>query len=130
ETQLALVNGEAYRPRKVRADTDVIRTAASWRPDGAYLITGGLSDLGLKVAEAMVQHGARRLILAGRSLVPARDRWSEIPAEDPLHEKLEAVLRLEQMGAAVHIASIDVGDAQQLAAFLERYRAERWPAIR
>src|SRR5690606_31025961 len=84
----------------------------------------------LKVAEAMVQHGARRLILAGRSLVPARDRWSEIPAEDPLHEKLEAVLRLEQMGAAVHIASIDVGDAQQLAAFLERYRAERWPAIR
>lgn len=130
ETQLALVNGEAYRPRMVRADTDVIRTAASWRPDGAYLITGGLGDLGLKVAEAMVQHGARRLILAGRSLVPARDRWSEIPAEDPLHEKLEAVLRLEQMGAAVHIASIDVGDAQQLAAFLERYRAERWPAIR
>ena len=42
-----------------------------WRPDGSYLITGGLGDLGLLVARWMVEQGARRLILLGRTKLPA-----------------------------------------------------------
>jgi myxalamid-type polyketide synthase MxaB len=36
------------------------------RPDGAYLITGGLGGLGLQVADWLIQHGARHLVLVGR----------------------------------------------------------------
>jgi acyl carrier protein len=37
------------------------------RPDGAYLITGGLGGLGLRVARRLVDRGARSLVLVGRS---------------------------------------------------------------
>ena len=36
------------------------------RPDGMYLITGGLGGLGLRFAEWLVQNGARRLALVSR----------------------------------------------------------------
>ena len=39
----------------------------SVRPDGSYLVTGGLGALGLKVASWMARHGAGRLVLLGRS---------------------------------------------------------------
>ncbi|MCC7358651.1 MAG: acyltransferase domain-containing protein, partial [Anaerolineales bacterium] len=39
----------------------------SFRADGAYLLTGGLGGLGLKLAEWLVARGARRLALLGRS---------------------------------------------------------------
>ena len=38
------------------------------RADGAYLITGGLGDLGLELASWMVRSGARRLILLAARL--------------------------------------------------------------
>ena len=37
------------------------------RPDGAYLITGGLGGVGLKVARWLVERGAKHLALVGRS---------------------------------------------------------------
>ncbi len=36
------------------------------RPDGAYLITGGLGALGLQVAQQLVGEGAKHLVLTGR----------------------------------------------------------------
>lgn len=37
------------------------------RPDGAYLVTGGLGGLGLKIAEWIARHGAGTIILNSRS---------------------------------------------------------------
>ena len=36
------------------------------RPDGQYLVTGGLSGLGLEVAEWLVARGAKHISLVGR----------------------------------------------------------------
>ncbi|MEI2583261.1 SDR family NAD(P)-dependent oxidoreductase [Scytonema sp. PRP1] len=38
-----------------------------FRADGTYMITGGLSGFGLAVAQWLVEHGARHLVLMGRS---------------------------------------------------------------
>ena len=46
------------------------RPPLAWPTDGSYLITGGLGDLGLVVARWMVEQGARRLILLGRTKLP------------------------------------------------------------
>ena len=53
----------------------------SFRAGASYLITGGLGGLGLEVARWMVRQGARRLILLGRSPLPARPEWASLDAE-------------------------------------------------
>ena len=37
------------------------------RPDGAYVVTGGLGGIGLVVARWLVDSGAGRIVLNGRS---------------------------------------------------------------
>ncbi|AFZ26504.1 polyketide synthase family protein [Cylindrospermum stagnale PCC 7417] len=77
----------------------------SFREDSSYLITGGLGDLGLLVARWMVEHGARHLVLVGRSAVK--------PA---VRSQLE---QLELSGAKVVVAQVDVSDYEQVAQLLD-----------
>src|SRR5208283_3243449 len=102
----------------------------SWRADGSYLISGGLGDLGLSVARWMVEQGARRLILMGRTKLPSRARWNSAEAGSRLADQIAAIRALEALGACVHLASVDVADEGQLGAFLDEFRAEGWPPIR
>jgi hypothetical protein len=45
------------------------------RPEGTYLITGGLGDLGLRAAHWLAGRGARRIVLVGRRTLPRRASW-------------------------------------------------------
>src|SRR5690606_15534704 len=78
-----------------------------------YLITGGLGGLGRRVARWLVERGARRLVLTGRQVLPARETWAALPAEtDALtREKIAAVRALEASGATVRWAAVDATDA-------------------
>jgi phthiocerol/phenolphthiocerol synthesis type-I polyketide synthase C len=87
--------------------------ASPVRPDATYLITGGLGALGLTVARWMVEHGARSLVLLGRS--------------EPSVEAREVVAELESMGARVTVEQADVGREAELAHVLERIDAELPP---
>jgi NAD(P)-dependent dehydrogenase (short-subunit alcohol dehydrogenase family)/SAM-dependent methyltransferase/acyl carrier protein len=69
-------------------------------PERSYLITGGLRGLGLRVAEWMVEQGARHLALMGRR-----------GADDRAEATLE---RLRQAGAAVLVITGDVGSAPDM----------------
>ena len=70
------------------------------RPDGIYLITGGLGGFGLATARWLVEQGARHLVLVGR-------RGAATP------ESRQAVRELEQAGARVMIGQADVAGAVQ-----------------
>jgi thioester reductase-like protein len=74
----------------------------AFRPDGSYLITGGLGGFGLEVARWMVEHGARHLVLMGR-----RGVHSE--------EVRRAVAELENAGAQVHVVAGDVSEEADVA---------------
>jgi polyketide synthase 12 len=78
------------------------------RPDGTYLISGGTGGLGLTVADWLVAHGARNLVLLGR-------RGAE-GAE-------EAVRALEARGARVVAAKADVAQVDQLQGVLREVAA-------
>jgi acyl transferase domain-containing protein/acyl carrier protein len=79
------------------------------RQDGTYLITGGLSGIGLIVARWLAHQGAGRLVLIGR-----RGLTTEAT---PIVEELRA-------GGTVVIAeSVDVSDENALSALLTRLRA-------
>jgi myxalamid-type polyketide synthase MxaB len=69
------------------------------RSDRSYLISGGFGGLGTKVAEYLVDHGARTLILAGRTFGASAGA---------------AVAALQARGACVHVLSVDVADRDRL----------------
>jgi myxalamid-type polyketide synthase MxaB len=72
------------------------------RADGTYLITGGLGALGLRVAQWLVQNGARYVVLLGRSAASSAQR--------------RAVQALEHDGAQVMVVQADVATAERMRA--------------
>jgi phthiocerol/phenolphthiocerol synthesis type-I polyketide synthase B len=129
EDQVA-IRGEQRFVLRLAAEKRDRAPAFVWRPDAAYLISGGVGDIGLHIAKAMAAHGARRLVLLGRTPLPSRDLWSCTPPDSIAGQRIAAIRALEAQGVAVHTASVDVGDESQLRAFLDRYAAEAWPPIR
>lgn len=78
------------------------------RRDATYLVTGGLSGLGLVVARWLAERGAGRLVLVGR-----RGLTPEAAAE---------VEALRALGSQVMAESVDVSDETALAGLLSRVR--------
>jgi NAD(P)-dependent dehydrogenase (short-subunit alcohol dehydrogenase family)/acyl carrier protein len=130
EDQIAFREGLRYVARLVPAQQLTPPLPSTFRPDGSYLITGGLGSLGLLVARWMVTQGARRLILMGRSRVPARSTWQQLEADHPQKGLVQALAELEALGASIHLAAVDVADEEQLSTFLTTYEQEAWPPIR
>ena len=131
EDQLAFRLGRRYVGRLVRRRPSAKQaTPFRWRTDASYLISGGLGDLGLLVARWMVEQGARRLILLGRTRLPPRANWDSVETGSHLAHQITAIRELESLGASVHLAPIDVADEAKLRGFLDEFRAEGWPPIR
>ncbi|MEX5708664.1 type I polyketide synthase [Parafrankia sp. FMc6] len=87
--------------------------AFTCRADSTYLITGGLGVLGLVVAEHLAARGARRVVLLGRTPMPARASWTD---EDP---RAASLRRLEAAGVTVHTVAADVTDLAAMRAALD-----------
>jgi NAD(P)-dependent dehydrogenase (short-subunit alcohol dehydrogenase family) len=85
------------------------------RPDAAYLITGGLGGLGLRVARWMFERGARNIVLLGR--------------HDPSPAAQAVICELREGGATVTTVSADVGDAAELGRVFARFQTSL-PALR
>ena len=131
EDQLAFRQGQRYVGRLVRQRPSATPAAPfGWRTDASYLISGGLGDLGLLVARWMVEQGARRLILLGRTQLPPRPDWRSVEAGSRQARQITAIRELESLGASVHLASVDVADEGALSGFLDEFRAQGWPPIR
>jgi acyl transferase domain-containing protein len=81
------------------------------RKDGTYLVTGGLSGLGLATAAWLVERGAGRVVLAGRRR--AVESNADITA-------LKA--RATTLGAEVVTEALDVSDEAAVQALLARLR--------
>lgn len=84
------------------------------RPDGAYLITGGLGGFGLATARWLVEHGARSLILVGRSGASSS-------------ESVEMVRNLRETGADVRIIKADVADGRAVEGIMGEIRGSMPP---
>jgi acyl transferase domain-containing protein/NADPH:quinone reductase-like Zn-dependent oxidoreductase/NAD(P)-dependent dehydrogenase (short-subunit alcohol dehydrogenase family)/acyl carrier protein len=93
----------------VRRDTSRLASHAT------YLITGGLGALGLVTAQALVDRGARHLVLTSR-LAPSEDI-------------LQALREMEASGATITIRQADVSVETAVSALLNEIR-ETMPPLR
>lgn len=86
------------------------------RPEGTYIISGGLGSLGLEVAGFLVERGARRIVLLSRRALPPRRTWSS--ATGTVLEATQKIQLLEQAGATVYSLAVDlsVADAADVLA--------------
>ena len=85
---------------------------------GVYLITGGLGNLGLILADHLARTVQAKLILTGRSSFPARGQWSAWLSSHDEYDKVSRQIRkvqeLEALGAEVLIIKADVSSFDQM----------------
>ena len=80
------------------------------RADGSYLISGGLGALGLELAQWLARHGAKHVLLMGRS--------------EPKGLAVDVLQKLRDQGVAVWLVRADVGDAAELNRSLQSVLAQ------
>ena len=106
---MALRGGERRVARLVRRrDLASVVAPLTLSAEATYLVTGGLGGLGLAMAEWLAAHGARQLMLVGRS--------EASPAA------LERVEALKLAGASVVVARCDVTNEVALSALIDDLR--------
>ncbi len=117
EDQIAVRGGRRLVARLARPRQPELQSR-SYKPrhDACYLITGGLGGLGLTVARWLVDNGARHLVLVSRS------------ADSP--DNKTAIRQLEERGARLRIAAVDVADEDRMRSLMRSLEAEGRPALR
>lgn len=89
---------------------------AAIEAQASYLITGGMGALGLKVAEWLVEKGARHLVLVGRRA--------------PSAAAAAAIQKLEADGARVVTIAADVASAAEVQRVLQQMSQAGLPPLR
>jgi acyl transferase domain-containing protein/thioesterase domain-containing protein/acyl carrier protein len=103
------MRGQAVRPARAPVPEHL-----RLEPSASYLITGGLGGYGLRVAQWLVDCGARQLLLCGRS-----------GARTPAARR--AVAQLRRRGARVVVCRSDIGDPLAVARLFRRAARELPP---
>jgi phthiocerol/phenolphthiocerol synthesis type-I polyketide synthase A len=127
---LALRDGEFLAPALAPVSGEPVHEPLRCRPDAAYLITGGLGALGLLTAGWLADHGARRVILAGRTALPPRRDWDSDANDADTQQKISAIRALEMRGVVVEAVALDIGSHDAMQALLAKRDAEGAVPIR
>jgi acyl carrier protein len=105
---------------------------AALRRQGVWLITGGLGEAGVTVAEHLFRTAGARLALVAPEDAPPRERWGEwIGARDEQDEealRLHRILALEASGAEVLLLPVDLARPGRAEWAVARVR-ERFGAL-
>ncbi len=129
EDQVAFRAGSRYVARLAESTGLTPPFPARMRDAGSYLVTGGLGSLGLLVARFLVERGARDVVLMGRTPVPDRRSWDDLPIRHPQRALVHELRELEALGARIHLAAADVADPDQLRQWLAFHREQGLPEI-
>ncbi|HEU5374787.1 MAG TPA: type I polyketide synthase, partial [Ktedonobacteraceae bacterium] len=90
-----------------------------FRQRGVYLICGGFGKIGTVLAEYLARTFHARLILLGRSPLPAREQlqhWLDThPSHNQVSQRIQHVQYLEALGAEVLPLQADVTDVLQMS---------------
>jgi acyl transferase domain-containing protein/acyl carrier protein len=106
EDQVAYRQGRRLVPRLVPGSSEA--TLGPLDASASYLITGGLGGLGLQLAAWLVDKGARRLVLVGRS-----------SPDEPRRRTIDA---LRRRGVSVEVHAFDIAETARLTDLFDAAR--------
>jgi acyl transferase domain-containing protein len=110
----------------VRLDQDTKR-ASPLRRGGVYLIVGGLGQIGRALAEHFARNVQAKLVLTGRTEIPARAEWEAWlqthDATDDVSARIEALQNIEALGAEVLVLRADATDEREMRRVIAQTRA-------
>ncbi len=129
EDGVAFASGGARHVLRLQAPASGPTRPFSCVAEASYLITGGLGGVGLETARWLAERGARHLVLAGRSGMPARDLW-DTPRSEAQRSQVAAIRRIEALGAAVYPVSLDVTDEAAVTRLLQGEPGAALPPVR
>jgi acyl transferase domain-containing protein len=98
---------------------------------GVYLITGGLGNIALLLAEAITADVKARFVLTGRSAFPPRAKWNSYLNQNPTDstsEKIRKLMNLEKNGSEIMVVRADATNRTQMRAAVKKALA-KWGAI-
>ncbi len=85
-----------------------------FRQGGAYLITGGLGNIGCEIARYLARNYSARFVLLSRSTLPPRELWDNWignhKADDPVSRRIKKIQEIENEGGEVLHLAANVGD--------------------
>jgi acyl transferase domain-containing protein/acyl carrier protein len=113
EDHIALRDKQRYVARLVRSNPPQ-KNNLTFKPEATYLITGGLGGLGLKVAEWMVEQGARHLVLVSRSGITTQQ---------------QVIIKLQQAGVEVLVEAVDVAKVSEVASLFAQINKAMPPLL-
>ena len=129
EPEVAYRDRRRFVPRLARRSVPA-SGSTEIRRDGTYVVSGAFGAVGFAVAQWLVEQGARRLVLVGRTSMPPRDAWAAVDPESAVGRRVHAIRALEAAGAAVHVASLHVEDETAVSAFFDAFEGDGWPPVR
>lgn len=108
-----------YDPVRLQGGGEDAPAAGSLlKEGGVYLITGGMGGIGLTLAEHLARTARARLVLTGRSPLPAREEWEGwLATHDEGDAAARTIRRLksfEESGAEVLTVCADVTSREQM----------------
>ncbi len=128
EDQIAWRQNVRYQIRLKKAPLPIV-PPISFRAGAAYLITGGLGELGLSVAQWMAHRGAHHLILTGVNEIPSKEMWKSISAEHPRFQAIQKILTLESQGCQIESLTLDTTNLASLTNLLQQRKEKGLPSI-
>ncbi|MFC2145723.1 amino acid adenylation domain-containing protein, partial [Acidobacteriota bacterium] len=88
------------------------------REKGVYLITGGLGDIGYTLAEYLIKRVYGKVILTGRSQLPARETWTQYlnngDKEDWTCQGIRKMQQLLELGGEVLYFGANAADGKAM----------------
>jgi thioesterase domain-containing protein/acyl carrier protein/NAD(P)-dependent dehydrogenase (short-subunit alcohol dehydrogenase family) len=94
--------------------------------DGTYLITGGLGDLGLAIAENLARNFHARLVLVDDTPLPAVGEWPNLLQNRTTPERIKQAIRklieLQTLGSEVMSAGADAARPDEMNRAVEAAR--------
>ncbi|MEU6391698.1 amino acid adenylation domain-containing protein [Streptomyces sp. NPDC046939] len=127
DAEVAWRDGHRYVRRLAPLPDEPPRAEPPADADGFHLVTGGLGGVGGEVAAHLLKTPGTRLLLLGRTELPAEDAWPEhLAGGGATADRIEVLRRLRTLGE-VRYACADVTDEAQVRAAVDE-AAQAWGA--
>ncbi|MFB2894586.1 AMP-binding protein [Aerosakkonemataceae cyanobacterium BLCC-F50] len=121
DREVAYRHGQRYIPLLKKADIDPEQQQTiPFKQGGIYLISGGLGEIGVEIAQYLIQQYQAKLVLVGRTPLPPRERWAEhLGQNTKVARQILSYLHLEKLTSHVWYEAIDICDLTQLQSLIE-----------